>query len=278
MHISEKKLTHKAFHSKIPTSRSLKPNQAILPLANDFNLGIIGGAGSGKTTAAIGILNTIESLEGKFTKVFWVSPTATIDEKTKKYDVIDISEFSVVEAEIRDLLETQENAKKEVKLLKARLETLRRSPRAKTVQARLSVVLPIAQANLRFLIVCDDLSGTRELANPRTPLLRFCLQRRHLRSSMMFLAQAYKTISKTIRLNFTDLALLRNLNADSLAGVTEEFAHPQIDCLETLDSFYKFATQKPYDYLLLMQQPGVLRKNKDFSLYCPGSEASVSYS
>lgn len=266
MSIRERIIRNKAFNVKVPTSRSLTPNQKILPIANDYNMGIVGGAGTGKTTAALRILKTLSLLETPPTKVYWVSPTAHLDQKTQDLEAYAVENLSLVEEAIETQVENQIVYKEALEQAQKRILTSTNNRIYLRTLAEINRLEALIVPDLRFLIIFDDLSGTKDLSNPRSPIVQLCLKRRHLKTSMMFLAQAYKTINKTIRENFTDLVLLGNLNENSLRSVYEEFAHPKLRSYEDLWAYYLYATKGSYNFLTLLQQGGSLRKNLNIDL------------
>ena len=204
-----------------------------------FLMTMVGGRGTGKTTALINIMKSYEAAK-TFDKVYVFSPTLHND---PKYDLIakgtaKLSTFTSYSDEIfRDVLDEIKDDIAEWKEYAEDAKIWRRYTRTKKVED-LSDTDMLALYMMDFqepvkpfakfpcsLLVFDDLVGNKELyrSDSKGIFNSFVILHRHLCCSVIFLSQIFhNAVPRQIRTNISSWLLFANRNAKLKKEVAEE--------------------------------------------------------
>jgi len=111
----------------------------------------------------------------------------------------------------------------------------------------------------RIFVIIDDAMGT-ELFNPKSGLTNLCIKSRHvgkgLGISLALLVQSYSAVGglpRPIRENATLLALFKCKDENQIEKIHQEIG-ADIN-LEQFDKLFKYATDKPYGFLVIDFSP-----------------------
>ena len=225
-----------------PQSKTL-----ILPQLPIRALVLSPGSG-GKTTMITRLLVDKQFYGGKFSRIYWFSPSATVDDsldplrdyvKNLQDQEEDPSFFDDFDADfIRSLLEKQ---KKITQYLKDKGSKKR----------------------FNICIVIDDHADNPSAMHRAGGILETLYVRaRHFGVSTIVSSQKLKLMSPTVRVNLTALFVFRLRNhSDLLDGVIREYS-ALIDA-KTLLSLYKASVDKPFGFLYI----NLLAKSLDHMFY-----------
>jgi hypothetical protein len=121
-------------------------------------------------------------------------------------------------------------------------------------------------ANL-MLLIFDDLVGSNLFNSCRTnPFKKLNTNHRHYSISILEVAQAYKEIMKTVRVNFTCLILFEIFNAKEVECIFEEY--PMGMKKEQWLEAYEYCVNGPHDFMFYdISKPAALRIMKNFKEY-----------
>jgi hypothetical protein len=107
----------------------------------------------------------------------------------------------------------------------------------------------------RIFVIIDDAMGT-ELMNPKSGLMNLCIKSRHIGKglgiSLALLVQSYCAVGglpRPIRENTTLLALFKCKDENQIEKIHQEIG-ADID-LDKFDAMFKYATDKPYGFLVI---------------------------
>jgi hypothetical protein len=107
----------------------------------------------------------------------------------------------------------------------------------------------------RIFVIIDDAMGT-ELMNPKSGLVNLCIKHRHIAKglgiSLALLVQSYCAVGgipRPIRENATLLALFKCKDENQIEKIHQEIG-ADVD-LEQFDKMFKYATDKPYGFLVI---------------------------
>lgn len=107
----------------------------------------------------------------------------------------------------------------------------------------------------RIFVIIDDCMGT-ELMNQKSGLTNLCIKHRHvgegLGISIAILVQSYSSMQSTprpVRENCTLLCLFKTKDENQIEKIHQEIG-TDIN-LESFDKLYKYATDKPFGFLLI---------------------------
>jgi hypothetical protein len=219
--------------------------------------GLVLAPGSGgKTTMLVRLLVDKEFWGGKFARIYWFSPSATVDDsldplrdyvkkiQDQEEDPTFHDEFDAVF--IRKLLDRQ---KKITELLKRRGSKKR----------------------FNIMIVVDDHADNPAAMHRAGGVLETLYVRaRHFGVSTIVSSQKLKLISSTVRVNLTALWIFRLRNhSDLLEGVIREYS-ALIDA-KTLMAMYRAAVERHYGFLYV----DLLAKDIDHMFYSSFSSRFV---
>jgi hypothetical protein len=111
----------------------------------------------------------------------------------------------------------------------------------------------------RVFLIIDDCVGT-ELMNPKSGLLNLCIKHRHIGKglgiSIALLVQSYCAVggvARPIRENTTMLLLGKCKDENQIEKIHQEIG-ADVD-LEKFDALYKYATDKPFGFLIIDFHP-----------------------
>jgi len=111
----------------------------------------------------------------------------------------------------------------------------------------------------RIFVIVDDAMGT-ELMNPKSGLLQLCIKHRHIAKglgiSLALLVQSYCAVGgvpRPIRENATLIGLFKCKDAAQIEKIHQEIG-ADVD-LEQFDKMFKYATDKPYGFLVIDFSP-----------------------
>ncbi|GMI02291.1 hypothetical protein TrLO_g7399 [Triparma laevis f. longispina] len=109
------------------------------------------------------------------------------------------------------------------------------------------------------LIYLDDMASDLRTSSAIQSLFnKICFNRRHLRTSLMFLVQTWKSIPPNCRKTASHIVLFRNFNKLENTAVFEEVLFMDKD---TTDKLFEYVYDKPYNFLYINVNEGILHKN-----------------
>ena len=212
----------------------------------------LGPSSSGKTNMLVTLLTDARFYRGKFEKIYWCSPTATVDPS-----------LDVLRTYVREhLRQDQEDDATfhdgiPVEFLQERLERARKV--TEFVKARKS------QQGFNTLIVLDDLADVKRGLPAISKFVdSLFVKARHWGVSVVLSTQKLKLplISPTVRVNATALFVWRLRNQSDLwEGLVYEYS--ALVSKEKLYQAYKQAVSKPYNFLFV----NLLAKDVDHMFY-----------
>ena len=202
------KLKMPEFQVDEPLSIHLNDDPLLKKLNRSFTCGLIGKAGSGKTSLMVSLLNTPKKMKKIFNKIYLFMPSSSQSSmKNNIFDVLpDDQKFEGVNFEnLSNVYEQLLENSKEKKL---------------------------------SLLIFDDVQSYLKNAEVEINLLHIIANRRHLRTSIFILCQNFTKIPKQIRMAFTDVFLF-NVSKEEYKNVYEELLTiPKNQFLEIL-KYYK---------------------------------------
>lgn len=286
---------------QVPTLDSNTPPYASRPVPLEMPrlhiLGaIIGGRGSGKTTAALKLLKMYVAA-GSYDKIFWYSPTAKREDKMAGF--VEYCRKKDVEVRIYDTYgdaqfqELQAWMGGEIDAYKRYLQQLavwQRFVRAKSSD-HLSVEDLIALDNMdwkrptstykhypSFCLVLDDQAGKKDVfaSNCKNQMSNFMILHRHLSCSVLCLLQIVANgLPRQLRSNISMWMLFPCKSATLKRAVCEELAF-KMGADELMRAWDYATTQgKGHDFLMLdYDEPDPARMmRKNFTHYLLPGEA-----
>ena len=202
----------------------------------------------GKTTMLTRLLVDKEFYGGKFSRIYWFSPSATVD------DSLDPLREYVKTLQDQDTDPTFHD-EFDVNFIKSILDK----------QRKISELLKGRGAKKRFnvIIIVDDHADNPAAMHRAGGILETCYVRaRHFGVSTIVSSQKLKLVSNTCRVNLTALWIFRLRNhSDLLDGVIKEYS-ALIDS-KTLMAMYRKPVERPYGFLYI----NLLAKNVNDMFY-----------
>lgn len=202
------KLNMPEFKVDEPLSKHLQDDALLSNMNKSFCCGLIGKAGSGKTSLMIGLLSTPKKLKKVFHKIFVFMPNSSRESmknnvfkclpKEQLFEGVNFENLSNV---YQQLLENTED-------------------------------------NLKSLLVFDDVQSYLKHREVEVNLLHIIANRRHLRTSIFIIAQNYVKIPMDIRKSFSDIFLF-NVNKEEWIKINEEQINISKNDFEQTISQYK---------------------------------------
>jgi len=195
---------------------------------------VLGPGSSGKTTMLTRLLVDKAFYGGKFSRIYWISPSATVDDG--------LDPLRAYAAKLQD----QEKDPTfrddfDVQFLKDLLDR----------QKRMTEHLKARGAKRRFniCIVIDDHADNPAAMHRAGGILETLYVRaRHFGVSTIVSSQKLKLMSPTVRVNLTALFIFRLRNHhDLIEGVVREYS-ALVDA-KTLLAMYRKAVERPYGFL-----------------------------
>lgn len=234
---------------------------AILP-QHEFSMLIVAPKGSGKTNLLCNLI--LKHYKGYFHRVIVCSPTVNNDDK---WDIVKKSKNVLAENTRKDIqskLKTKcqkvvfhgkDSPEKKFEGIIPEedfISSLDDLPIKLKEQnddiKRLSKTHEHAKFSAdRILIIMDDQSGNFKGGVNNNPMINFVARHRHYCASVIIVAQAYKTIPKTIRTNMNCLILFEIPNVKELGCIYEE--NPEGMRYADWQCLYTHATKEPFSFL-----------------------------
>ena len=185
------KLKMPEFKVDEPLSKHLDDDPLLSNMNKSFCCGLVGKAGSGKTSLMISLIQTPKKLKKVFNKIYVFMPNSSRNSmKSNAFSVLpDDQLFEGVSYEI--LSEVYER------------------------------LLESTENNHKSLLVFDDVQSYLKNKEVEVNLLHIIANRRHLRCSFFIVAQNYNKIPKNIRQSFTDIFLF-NVGKEEYINIFEE--------------------------------------------------------
>ena len=185
------KLKMPEFKVDEPLSKHLDDDPLLTNMNKSFCCGLIGKAGSGKTSLMVSFIQTSKKFKKVFNKIYVFMPNSSRNSmKNNAFNVLpDDQLFEGVSYEI--LSEVYER------------------------------LLESTENNHKSLLVFDDVQNYLKTKEVEVNLLHIIANRRHLRCSFFIVAQNYNKIPKNIRQSFTDLFLF-NVGKEEYINIFEE--------------------------------------------------------
>ena len=185
------KLKMPEFKVDEPLSKHLEDDPLLSNMNKSFCCGLIGKAGSGKTSLMVSFLQTPKKFKKVFNKIYVFMPNSSRNSmKNNIFDVLPEDQlFEGVSYEI--LSEVYER------------------------------LLESTEDNHKSLLVFDDVQSYLKNKEVEVNLLHIIANRRHLRCSFFIIAQNYNKIPKNIRQSFTDIFLF-NVGKEEYINIFEE--------------------------------------------------------
>ena len=185
------KLKMPEFKVDDPLSKHLDDDPLLTNMNKSFCCGLIGKAGSGKTSLMVSFIQTPKKFKKVFNKIYVFMPNSSRNSmKNNAFNVLPEDQlFEGVSYEI--LSEVYER------------------------------LLESTENNHKSLLVFDDVQSYLKTKEVEVNLLHIIANRRHLRCSFFIVAQNYNKIPKNIRQSFTDLFLF-NVGKEEYINIFEE--------------------------------------------------------
>ena len=174
-----------------PLSKHLEDDPLLSNMNKSFCCGLIGKAGSGKTSLMVSFLQTPKKFKKVFNKIYVFMPNSSRN-SMKKYIFDVLPEEQLFEGVCYEILSE--------------------------VYERL---LESTEDNHKSLLVFDDVQSYLKNKEVEVNLLHIIANRRHLRCSFFIIAQNYNKIPKNIRQSFTDIFLF-NVGKEEYINIYEE--------------------------------------------------------
>ena len=195
---------------------------------------VLGPGSSGKTTMLTRLLVDKDFYAGKFSRIYWLSPSATVDDG-----------LDPLRAYVKKLQDQEEDPtfhdEFEADFIRKLLER----------QRKITEYLKRKGAKKRFdiCIVCDDHADNPSTMHRAGGILETLYVRaRHFGVSAIVSSQKLKLMSPTVRVNLTALFIFRlRSHSALLEGVIREY--PALVDARTLLAMYRAAVEKPYGFL-----------------------------
>ena len=185
------KLKMPEFKVDEPLSKHLDDDPLLTNMNKSFCCGLVGKAGSGKTSLMISLIQTPKKFKKVFNKIYVFMPNSSRNSmKNNAFSVLPEDQlFEGVSYEI--LSEVYER------------------------------LLESTENNHKSLLVFDDVQSYLKNKEVEVNLLHIIANRRHLRCSFFIVAQNYNKIPKNIRQSFTDIFLF-NVGKEEYINIFEE--------------------------------------------------------
>ncbi len=274
----------------VPTDAHPPPPNDILP-KHEFTMGLIAPKGAGKTTTMCNLLWFYREF---FHTILIFSPTIHSDEK---WDWVKKQKLLVENVELKDWIKKEEMRRErevgkkivapppvgsQFSSIKKKEAFTGKIPEKcffteydegvleELMEEQMGLVKVLKAhgqtkylAN-RILIIFDDLVGSKLFSNRSDNYFKgFNTRHRHYSTSCLMVSQGYKEIPKTIRTNWTCLAVYEIANDKEVEVIYEENTMGQKR--ENWLEMYNYATSEDYSFLFMnAQKPKTLRCMKNF--------------
>ncbi len=199
---------------------------------NVFQMGMLGGKGSGRTNL---LSNLLHFYENHFDNIFIVSPTFQIDERLRHFNI------------------PNENFFENITDLKNRLMNIYNSERH---------LYP--ENKTKNLVIFDEYNYHHRRSGSED-LRRICCNNRHLYTSIIHINNSYRKIDPSIRSCMTNIALFKTYNEMELRKYWEE-----LSCGLSRDNFmnmYRRCVNHPYSFMYIDYEMRKIYKNLNERVY-----------
>lgn len=227
-----------------------------------FTLYISAAKKSGKTTLLLNMLNDSNYLKGKFNRIIFVSPTASMDNKIQ--GLRSVEGLVSPNRKLIGLLKKIQQKRKE-SILEDDIKTVPSISDIPTVltdsdfHEKLEIDYLLSLLNDQktiiqnfgkeyadqILIILDDSIKDKILKSNKFE--DFIFKSRHYNMSVIFISQAYFALSKSLRLNNSQFLVFETGNINELKSIYEE-NNQGLD-FKTFVSIFRDITSKPYSFL-----------------------------
>lgn len=221
------KLKMPKFKVDEPLSPHLDDDPLLKNMNKSFCCGLIGKAGSGKTSLMIGLLSTPKKLKKVFHNIFVFMPNSS--RNSMENNVFDcLPEDQLFEGvNFENLAEVYER------------------------------LLENTNDKLKSLLVFDDVQSYLKNKEVEVNLLHIITNRRHLRTSIFIIAQNYVKIPMDIRKSYTDLFLF-NINKEEWQFVFDENIEISKDEFkEALTTYKRIKKDEPNSFVYIHEKSTV---------------------
>ena len=206
---------------------------SIMPRLPVRGLVLAPGSG-GKTTMLVRMLVDKEFWGGKFSRIYWMSPSASVDDSLDPLrDYVKKLQDQEEDPTFHDDFDTEF-----IKKLLERQKKITEYQKQKGSKKRFNIML----------IVDDHADNPTAMHRAGGVLETLFVRARHFGVSTIVSSQKLKLISPTVRVNLTALWIFRLRNhSDLLEGVIREYS-ALIDA-KVLMAMYRSSIQRPYGFL-----------------------------
>jgi hypothetical protein len=237
-----------------------KQKPTILPKI-PFSSYIVASKKSGKTTLLLNLLLEPEYLKGKFNKIFWISPTGALDDKTQilketegllkpNKKLIKAMKKKLEEKEIMSddlMLEYQELKERPDRLTDSDyLEELDIDYLEEILNNQKKIISTFSKDVADdVLLVLDDSIESKIIKHRR--FKNFLFKSRHYKISVFFISQSYFSLPKALRLNNSQVILFETGNRKELQEIYSE-NNNGLSWKEFYEA-YRSAVDVPFNFL-----------------------------
>lgn len=244
--------------AQINTTVSLVPK---LP----FSAMLSASKGGGKSTLLLNMLLSKDILAGKFNKIYWISPTSSLDTK-----ITDIANVNGVTIPNILLINELKKLKKKTKILDSVVEEIDNDNDIEFIDdpsiAFLSELIGFQKSIIntfnkktadKVLLIYDDCAGEQKFWNSST-VKKMIFNSRHFNISTIITTQAYHSISKPIRLNMSMFLLFETGNEIELKTIYDENSSG----LKFKDwlSIYKNIINQQFNFMVINYQNNIANR------------------
>jgi len=195
---------------------------------------VLGPGSSGKTTMLTRLLVDKAFYGGKFSRIYWLSPSATVDDSLDPLRAyVGRLQDQETDPTFRDDFDVQF-----LKDLLARQKRMTEHLKARGAKHRFNICI----------IIDDHADNPSAMHRAGGILETLYVRARHFGVSTIVSSQKLKLMSPTVRVNLTALFIFRLRNhSDLLDGVIREYS-ALVDA-KTLLAMYRKAVERPYGFL-----------------------------
>lgn len=218
-----------------------------------FSMYVVASKGGGKSTTIIQLLRN--PLKGKFNRIFWISPTAHLDEKIQS-----LKEERNLLAKNDKLIALLKRMRKRKNIMGDEID-IDFKTQMENSDFKSKLDIPFLQELIdeqkyiisefgksfadNILIVFDD-SVLDDILKDKK-FIEILFQSRHYKLSFIIISQSYKALAKKVRINTSQLLLYETGNSKELREIYEE--NNNGISFDKFMTFYKEAIKIPYNFL-----------------------------
>ena len=201
----------------------------------------LGNSGSGKTNMIVTLITDCRFYRGRFERVYWLSPTAKID------DALDpLRDYVEEEMEQDQSTDPTFHDHLDVPFLTRVVD------RARRVMEYLKAQKPRPKKAFNTLIVLDDLANVSEIAAQKL-VSDLYIKGRHWGISTILSTQKLRLplVTQAVRVNATGLFVVGKLRNQAVLWDGVIYEYSALVSKERLMSMYRAATDKPFGFLYI---------------------------